>query len=67
MFVITGATGHTGSVVAKALLTKGEKVRVVGRNPDRLEELVAAGAQPFTADLSDAASVAQAFVPRRHS
>jgi uncharacterized protein YbjT (DUF2867 family) len=62
MFVITGATGHTGSVVAKALLTKGEKVRVVGRNPDRLKKFVAAGAEPFTADLSDGASVAKAFV-----
>jgi hypothetical protein len=27
MFVITGATGHTGNVVARTLLTKGEKVR----------------------------------------
>lgn len=61
MFVITGATGHTGSVVAKALLTKGEKVRVVGRNPDRLKEFVAAGAEPFIADLSDGASIAKAF------
>ena len=61
MFVITGVTGHTGRVVAKALLTKGEKVRVVGRNADRLKEFVAAGAEPFTADLSDAGSVTKAF------
>ena len=27
MFVVTGATGHTGKIVAKALLAKGEKVR----------------------------------------
>ena len=61
MFVITGATGHTGSVVAKTLLTKGERVRVVGRNRDRLKEFVAEGAEPFTADLSEEASVAKAF------
>jgi uncharacterized protein YbjT (DUF2867 family) len=61
MFVVTGATGHTGNVVARTLLTKGEKVRVIGKNTDRLKELVAAGAEPFTADLSDAGSVAKAF------
>ena len=61
MFVITGVTGHTGRVVAKALLTKGEKVRVVGRNADRLKEFVAAGAEPFTADLNNAGSVTKAF------
>jgi uncharacterized protein YbjT (DUF2867 family) len=61
MFVVTGATGHTGNVVARTLLTKGEKVRVIGRNANRLKEFVAAGAEPFTADLSDAASVAKAF------
>jgi uncharacterized protein YbjT (DUF2867 family) len=61
MFVVSGATGHTGSVVAKALLSKGEKVRVVGRNADRLKEFAGAGAEAFTADLSDGASVAKAF------
>jgi uncharacterized protein YbjT (DUF2867 family) len=62
VFIVTGATGHTGNVVAKTLLSKGEKVRVIGRNADRLKEFVAAGAEAFTADLSDAGSVAQAFV-----
>jgi uncharacterized protein YbjT (DUF2867 family) len=61
MFVVTGATGHTGNVVAKALLAKGEKVRVIGRNADRLKEFVGAGAEPFTADVSDTASIANAF------
>ena len=61
MFVVTGATGHTGNIVARTLLTKGEKVRVIGRNADRLKEFVAVGAEPFTADLSDAGSVAKAF------
>ena len=32
MYVITGATGNTGSVVAEKLLAKGEKVRVIGRD-----------------------------------
>ena len=62
MYVVTGATGHTGNVVAKALLARGEKVRVVGRNADRLKALVAEGAEPFAADLTDVAGVTRAFV-----
>jgi uncharacterized protein YbjT (DUF2867 family) len=61
MFAITGATGHTGSVVAKNVLKKGAKVRVIGRSPDRLKSLTAEGAEPFTADLTDAAAVAKAM------
>lgn len=37
MYVITGATGHTGSLVADRLLARGEKVRVIGRDAKRLE------------------------------
>jgi len=61
MFVITGATGHTGSVIARNLLKQGAKVRVVGRSADRLKELVAEGAEPFAADLADSAAVAKAL------
>src|SRR5205823_1546833 len=61
MFVVTGATGHTGNLVAKALLTKGEKVRVIGRNTDRLKDLVREGAEPFTADLTDKAATSKVF------
>ena len=32
MIVITGATGNTGKPAAEALLAKGEKVRVIGRD-----------------------------------
>jgi uncharacterized protein YbjT (DUF2867 family) len=61
MYVVTGATGNTGHVVAKRLLAAGEKVRVVGRSADRLQPLVAAGAEAFVADLTDAAALAKAF------
>ena len=37
MYVILGASGHTGSIIADSLLLKGEKVRVVGRDAGRLE------------------------------
>jgi uncharacterized protein YbjT (DUF2867 family) len=61
MYVITGATGNTGSVAAKRLLAQGKKIRVIGRSADRLQSLVAAGAEPFVAELSDAAALAKAF------
>ena len=32
-YVVLGATGNTGSIVTNFLLSKGEKVRVVGRDP----------------------------------
>jgi uncharacterized protein YbjT (DUF2867 family) len=61
MYAITGATGNTGSVVANHLLTGGQKVRAIGRDIQRLQPLVALGAEPFTADLTDAAGLARAF------
>ena len=36
MYVILGASGNTGSIVANSLLSAGKKVRVVGRDPGRL-------------------------------
>ena len=32
MYVILGASGHTGSIIANSLLLKGAKVRVTGRD-----------------------------------
>jgi uncharacterized protein YbjT (DUF2867 family) len=61
MYVVTGATGNTGSVVATELLSKGQKVRVIGRSADRLQPLVDQGAEAFVADLSDAAALRKAF------
>ena len=40
MYVVLGATGHTGSIIAISLLLKGEKVRVVGRVAVRLDRFV---------------------------
>lgn len=62
MYVVTGATGHTGSVVAKSLLKKGTKVRVIGRNAERLKGFAAEGAEPFVADLTDTAGITKAFL-----
>ena len=57
MCVILGATGNTGSIVANFLLSKGMKVRVVGRDPGRLQRFVDKGAEAFTANMSDPAAL----------
>lgn len=61
MIVITGATGHTGRPAAEALLAKGKKVRVVGRDAKRLEPLIQKGAEALVGNVEDAASMTQAF------
>jgi len=61
MYVITGATGNTGKAAAERLLAQGKKVRAIGRTADRLQPLVAKGAEPFLADITDASALAQAF------
>jgi len=61
MYVIFGASGNTGSIVANSLLSKGRKVRVIGRDAGRLQSVVRKGAEVFTADLSDAAALTKAF------
>ncbi|HEY3592458.1 MAG TPA: NmrA family NAD(P)-binding protein, partial [Polyangiaceae bacterium] len=59
--VITGASGHTGSVAAKTLLAAGKKVRAVVRNANKGKELAALGAEVFVADMTDQAALAKAF------
>ena len=61
MYVILGASGNTGHVVAKTLLGRGKKVRVVGRSTAHLQPLIAQGAEAFIADVSDAAALTKAF------
>lgn len=61
MYVVTGATGNTGSIVADALLAAGNKVRVVGRDAGRLQRFVREGAEAFTANMSDAPQLTKAF------
>ena len=65
MYVILGASGNTGSIIADSLLSKGKKVRVVGRDAERLQRFVRQGAEAFTADMSDAAALTKAFTGAR--
>ncbi len=61
MYVVLGAGGNTGHAVAKNLLSRGQKVRVVGRNAARLQPLAAEGAEVFIADVTDAPALTKAF------
>jgi uncharacterized protein YbjT (DUF2867 family) len=61
MYVVLGASGHTGHGVAKTLLTRGRKVRVVGRNAEHFRSLTVQGAELSIADATDSAALAKAF------
>ncbi|HEY1425009.1 MAG TPA: NmrA family NAD(P)-binding protein [Candidatus Acidoferrum sp.] len=61
MYVVMGATGNTGSVVAARLLEKGEKVRAIGRDKYKLSQLERLGAESATADAYDAAALTSVF------
>ncbi len=61
MYVVLGASGNTGQIVANNLLARGQKVRVVGRNSVHLQPLTAKGAETFIADVTDASALAKAF------
>lgn len=61
MYVVAGATGHVGSVVASALLAKGEKVKVVVRDPQKGVAWSQKGAEVAVAKLDDAAAMTAAL------
>jgi uncharacterized protein YbjT (DUF2867 family) len=61
MYTITGATGNIGKVIAQILLEKGQKVRAIGRNVNRLKTLEKQGAETLTGSLDDSAFLARAF------
>jgi uncharacterized protein YbjT (DUF2867 family) len=61
MYVIIGASGNTGHVLARKLLAAGQKVRVMGRHADRLAPLVEKGAEAFIGDVTEASTMAKAL------
>jgi uncharacterized protein YbjT (DUF2867 family) len=61
MYVVLGASGNTGHIVAQNLLARQQKVRVVGRNAAHLQAHAAQGAEIFIADVTDAAALTEAF------
>ncbi len=61
MYVILGASGNTGHIVAQNLLARQQKVRVVGRNAAHLQPHAAKGAEIFIGDVTDASALTKAF------
>jgi uncharacterized protein YbjT (DUF2867 family) len=60
-YTITGATGKVGSQIVRALLSRKEDVRAVGRNTERLAELEGLGGSVFKGDLTDVSFLTDAF------
>ena len=61
MFVISGATGNTGSVVAETLLDQGQPVRVIVRSEEKGEAWKAKGAEVAVAEITDTAALTKAL------
>ena len=61
MFVISGVTGHTGSVIAQALLDQGQPVRVIVRSEAKGESWKAKGAEVAVADILDTVAMTEAL------
>ena len=61
MYVITGASGNSGHVVADRLLAAGKRVRAIGRSAERLQRLKARGAELFVCDLTEQTALAKGF------
>jgi uncharacterized protein YbjT (DUF2867 family) len=60
--LVAGATGQQGGAAARALLSRGHRVKALTRKPDSEagRRLAAAGAEIVAGDLGDAASILKA-------
>lgn len=61
VYVVTGATGNIGRVLAEKLLAAGCRVRVIGRSEERLRSLTEKGAKSLVGSLDDADFLTRAF------
>ena len=61
MFVVSGANGQTGSVVAKTLLEKGLPVRVILRDDQDAKNWTDLGAETAVADMQNADQITAAL------
>lgn len=59
--LVTGATGQQGGAVARALLAKGQPVRVMTRTPEKAAVLAKAGAEIVQGDLTNQAILQMAL------
>jgi uncharacterized protein YbjT (DUF2867 family) len=61
MIVVMGATGNTGRAVATTLLSSGKRVRGIGRDAQRLQDLKERGAEAAVGDVLDSSFLISAF------
>lgn len=61
IYVVTGATGHVGAIVAERLLAEKRRLRVVGRDPAKLEAFKRRGAEVAIGSIDDAGFLRRAF------
>jgi uncharacterized protein YbjT (DUF2867 family) len=61
VILVTGATGQQGGAVATALLTKGQKIRVMSRTPEKAAALAQAGAEVVKGNLTNASDLQAAL------
>jgi len=61
LILVTGATGQQGGAVANALLAKGQKIRVMTRNPNKAAVLAKAGAEVIKGDFMKPADMQAAM------
>lgn len=61
MFVITGATGNTGKIIATRLLEAGKSVKLIGRDPEKANDLITKGAEFAKGSLDDVEFLTSAF------
>ena len=61
IILVTGATGQQGGAVATALLTKGQKIRVMSRTPEKASALAQAGAEVVKGNLTNASDLQAAL------
>src|SRR5258708_8688565 len=68
MYVILGASGNTGSIIANFLLSKGERERLVGRQVGRFHRFARQAAEASAPDsiYSTALTKAAICAPRPH-
>ena len=62
MILVTGATGIAGSQVVRALLERGEAVRVFARDPEKAERLFGDAVDVAAGDFADRDAVRRALV-----
>ena len=61
MYVITGATGNTGKIIASTLLEAGKKVRIISRDAEKSKELTDKGAELCLGSTDDVELLKKAF------